>query len=284
MTSIADKALLTQLQVSQWTARKYDRKATEKVAQDNNADVTAGRYNKSLLPMTDALKRVHQYTTVIRTEYYSNTLPWGINGTQILPARNFMEFSQEFRAMKGRWLGLVSDFCGDYVLHKHNAQQFLGSLYNEDDYPDATEIRRKFSIDMSVFPVPTNDFRVQIGNDELQRIQKDVETRVQDAASNAMQEVWKRLYERVSHMADKLGDPSSIFRDTLVENTVELCALLPKLNFMDDPDLEAARQEVEAKLCYDPDSLRHDLDLRKDVAGRAKDIADKMGAFMGGVQ
>jgi hypothetical protein len=96
-----------------------------------------------------------------------------------------------------------------------------------------------------------------------------------------MKEVWDRLYERVKHMAEKLADPKAIFRDTMVENTKELCALLPRLNFMDDPDLESLRQQVESSLLKHPEALRNDPDLRRDTAAEAKQIMDKMSVFMG---
>ena len=84
-------------------------------------------------------------------------------------------------------------------------------------------------------------------------------------------------------MAEKLADPKAIFRDTMIENTRELCALLPRLNFADDPNLEAMRQEVEQSLAGNhPDALRNDPDLRRDKAAEAKAIMDKMRAFMGG--
>ena len=41
---LSDKALLVQLNISQWTARKYDKRATEQVAQQNGSASQAGRY------------------------------------------------------------------------------------------------------------------------------------------------------------------------------------------------------------------------------------------------
>ena len=80
-------------------------------------------------------------------------------------------------------------------------------------------------MDMAVFPVPSNDFRVSIGDAELERIQQDVEARVENSAQQAMKEAWQRLYDRVKHMAEKLADPKAVFRDTLVENTKEVCSI-----------------------------------------------------------
>ena len=138
-------------------------------------------------------------------------------------------------------------------------------------------------MDMAVFPVPSDDFRVSIGDEELAKIQSDVETRVKNSAQQAMQEAWQRLYDRVKHMAEKLADPKAVFRDTLVENTKEVCSVLSRLNFTDDPDLENMRQQVEGSLANNhPESLRNDPDLREQKAEEARAIMDKMGAFMKG--
>jgi len=279
--NLNDRALLVQLSVSQWTARKYDKKVTQEVASANGVASGVGRYNKSLLPMNDMLDNVHKKTTHIRTKFYENTLPWGIEGTMMLPTANYLRFMTEFRKEKSEWELLVNRFIWDYPKLKADAQRILGSLYNEADYPTVDDLKTKFKMDMAIFPVPATDFRVQIASDELTRIQQDVEARVKSAQSTAMNEAWNRLYERVKNMAEKLADPSAIFRDSLVENTRELCALLPRLNFADDPHLEQMRQDVEASLLKHPEALRNDLDLRKDTADEAKAIMDKMKSFMG---
>jgi len=162
-----------------------------------------------------------------------------------------------------------------------DAQRILGNLYDSTDYPSSVDIAHKFRMDMAIFPVPSTDFRVSIGSEELSRIQQDVERRVQRAQSTAMQEVWTRLYDRVKHMAEKLADPKAIFRDSMIENAREICALLPRLNFADDPQLETMRQQVEASLLKHPDALRNDPDLRRDTAAEAKKIMDAMSVFMG---
>ena len=279
---LSDKALLVQLSISQWTARKYDKKATEQVASANNAAVQSGRYNKSLLPMNDFLANVHQKSTLIRKKYYANTLPWGIDGTQILPSANYLSFMTDFRKEKYEWQMVVNSFLSEYMRLKTHARVSLNTLYNEADYPSQDEVASKFDMDMSIMPVPDGDFRVDVAEEELARITADVERRVVDASQNAMKEAWTRLHDRVKHMAEKLDDPKAVFRDTLVENTREICSVLTRLNFTDDPNLEAMRQEVEQSLTkHHPDALRNDPDLRRDKAAEAKAIMAKMGAFMG---
>lgn len=280
--SLVDRALLVQLNISQWTARKYDRKATQDVAINFNTTTSAGRYNKSLLPMNDYLDRVHKKTTLIRTKFYQNTSPWGIEGTFMLSSKNYLPFTNEFRKEKGEWQYLVDDFLNNYKDLKDNAKRFLNDLYNETDYPPQDVLAKKFSMDLAIFPVPSTDFRVAIGDEELAEIQKDVERRVMDAQNHAMQDLWDRLYKQVEHMTEKLSDPKAIFRDSMVENARELCSLLPRLNFTDDPNLENLRQQVEANIArHHPDALRNDPDLRQDTAAEAKAIMEKMKTFMG---
>jgi len=280
---LSDRALLVQLSISQWTARKYDKKATQEVASNHGVVTAVGRYNKSLLPMNDYLDHVHKKASHIRTKFYENTLPWGMEGTMMLPTSNYLNFMTEFRKEKSEWEYLVGEFYGAYSGLVMDAKRILGTLYSDADYPSQSDMERKFKIDMAVFPVPSNDFRCQIGDAELTRIQQDIEKRVTDAQQTAMQDVWKRLHDKVKHMAEKLADPKAIFRDTMVENTRELCELLPRLNFMDDPQLEKMRQDVEATLLKHPEALRNDPDLRRDTAAEAKAIMDKMSVFMGGM-
>ena len=282
--NLNDRALLVQLNVSQWTARKYDKKATLQVASANGTVEAAGRYNKSLLPMNNYLGAVHRKTKAIRTAYYANTLPWGIEGTKMLPSANYLSFMADFRKQSREWEDTAAKFVQQYEQLRENARGFLGSLYNEADYPIAREVGQKFSIDMAVFPVPNTDFRVSIGSAELTRIQHDVEVRVKEAGVVAMRDVWQRLFDRVSHMAEKLSDPAAVFRDSRLENARETCDLLTRLNVMDDPELEKLRGEVASRLaCHHPDSLRNDPDKRREHAAIAKDIMGRMSVFMEGI-
>jgi hypothetical protein len=124
---------------------------------------------------------------------------------------------------------------------------------------------------------------VQISSDELERIQQSVEQRVKEAQSLAMNDLWKRVYEKVKHISDKLHDPKAIFRDSMIDNARDLCDLLPRLNFADDPQLEAMRLEIETKLLKNPEILRLHPEIRRDTAAEAKAIMDKMSSLMGGV-
>lgn len=282
--NLSDRALLVQLSISQWTARKYDKRVTDQALSMNYASKDAGRFNKALLPANDYLDMVHAKSAAIRQDFYTNTLPWGMEGTQLLPSSNYLNFMTKFRTAKAEWETLVSSFVHHYAPLKLQAKRALGNMYMDSDYPDERHIASKFKIDMAVFPVPSTDFRTALSSDELTRLQDDVSSRLKQAQAVATKDVWNRLYERVEHIARQLGNPKGRIYDSLIEHARDLCELLPRLNINDDPNLEIMRQEVEAKLAtHSPDALRASQTLRQDTAEQAQDIMDKMRAFMSGV-
>jgi hypothetical protein len=87
----------------------------------------------------------------------------------------------------------------------------------------------------------------------------------------------------VSKAAEKLQNPESVFRDSLIENIQDICQLLPRLNVSDDPNLEAMRLQVEKLLTeVKPSDCRNSITERKTAAAKLDDITSKMSVFMGG--
>ena len=285
---LSDRALLVQLNISTWSANKLDKEISTETTRNKGAISGSVRSHKTLLPMCDLLDNIKKKSSLIRTKFYDNTLPWGVKGIQILPTANYLAFMTEFRKEKSEYELLVRRFVPEYPQLVQDAQRFLGTAYKVDDYPDASEIGSKFKMELGVMPVPNNDFRVDIADAELERIQEEVEARVKQASTGAMQEVWQRLYDRVVHMADrmaKLDDPKARFHESTLDSITDLCDLLPRLNVMDDPNLEAMRQEVEGKLAgLSKDSVVLSPTFRQTKIDEANDIAAKMAAFMGGLK
>jgi hypothetical protein len=281
---LGDRALLVQLSVSQWTARKYDKRVSKQATAINHASAEAGRFNKSLLPLNDYLERVHSKSALIRQTFYSNTLPWAMEGAQLLPTSNYLAFITQFRKERADWEILVNDFVANYPALKVQAARLLGDMYSDSDYPADNEIAGRFKMDIAIFPVPTNDFRVELSGTEMARIQQDVTSRLMQAQALATKDVWQRLYERVEHISRQCSNPKGRIYDSMLEHAREMCDLLPRLNIADDPNLEAMRQEVEGKLAsLSTEAIRNDPNLRQNAADDASAIMDRMRAFMGGV-
>ncbi len=281
MTKLNERAMLAQLNISQWTARKLDRAETEALNRSHGASDRAARVNKSLLPTSMSLDMIARKATVIRDDYYFHTLPWAMNGARIIKAEAYMEFIVRMRDHLHDWDGLVAQFVGEYPRLKVDAQRALGTLYKPDDYPSDHEIAGKFRAGMSFLPLPdAADWRIDCIDEAMDDLRAQVTRQVQEGLGIAMREAWDRVRDVVVKARDRLREPEAVFRNTLVTNAVELCQVLPALNLTDDPHLEQIRQELERSLCAcHPDDLRGSPVLRKDVAGKMDDIMRKMGAF-----
>lgn len=279
---IHSRAMLTSLRISTWTARKYDKKISKEVSDNHNAVADAGRYNKMLIP-GDALsyKAIMQLTGTIRTEYYKHTLAWSDEGWRLLPTANYMQYTGFIRESKSKFESLRRDFIEKYPALRDAARIRLNGMYKDEDYPLASQIESKFGFHMGFAPLPAQgDFRVDLPQEEIRRIEAEMGSKVQDATAEAMADCWKRLYDCVSHVHERLADPTAIFRDTLITNAGELCDILSRLNVAGDPNLESMRAEVSDYIAsQDPDTLRENSSLRDDTATMAEDIISRMAAF-----
>lgn len=280
--NINEKAMLVRLNISQWTARRFDFKATRKLIEDHGAKADSGRFNKLLVDNIEVKKYQHAANEA-RIFHYENTLPWGDDNSRILPADNYLKYTSKMRELKSKFEKAANDFIEEYPSLIQKAENDLSTLFKSSDYPAPHELTGKFAFDVSVVPVPTaNDFRVSLSNDDLTRIKADIEGRVKDSVASAMSEAWKRLFTAVRNMAVKLSDDDAVFRNSLIGNIAELCDLLPRLNLTNDTKLaEIIEDARKALVPLDPKDLRDKQIDRKKATIKAQTVLKKMTAYMG---
>jgi hypothetical protein len=281
--------MLCSLSISMWSARKHDREASEEIAQRHGAQADAGRYHKVLLPK-EALAEIQKIVSEARQEHYFMTLPWDDNGYRVLPAAAYMDHTEKMRALSNCFTPAVEALVRQFGQLVEEAKARLGGLFRSADYPATDELRSKFSFETKVMPLPdAGDFRVALGDEEKERIKRQITAAVEASLQVASRELWQRLYEAVNHLADRLkaykvtgNAVEHPFRDSVVTNLVKLVDVLPKLNVTADPELERLAAEVRASLLVDPEELRKSESVRNETAKRAAAIADMMGAYMSG--
>lgn len=279
---LAAKAVLVGLCIHGWQARKYDRKISEEVAQKHAATTDAGRFNKHLLPGgAESYDAVHKKGRELRTFYYENTLPWSKDGQRILPTANYDRFSEGVRKLRREYETLAREFVREYPVLKEDARLLLNGMFQESDYPQPSEMMEKFSIELETLPIPAaSDFRVDLGNEEVARIQKEIQARLEREFANANKELWERLRVAVGNIVERLSSPNAKFHDTLISNLQDLVGLIPNLNVTGDENLEAVRQRCQALTAHSPDTLRSDTSIRAEVAKQAKEITAIMDDYM----
>jgi hypothetical protein len=128
-------------------------------------------------------------------------------------------------------------------------------------------------------PVPeTKDFRVDIADDIREEMQKEYQKAYEGRVETAMSDAWSRLHNTLEHMVDRLsGDDKKIFRNSLVDNALELTNLLTRLNVTKDPKLEHARQALEQSLVgVTADDLRESQGARQEILSRVNEIMESI--------
>ena len=282
MTELTNRAMLVTLNISQWTARKLDRKESAAVNAKHGTVVDAARVNKSLLPLNMELDRVHKMTSAIRNEYYQLSLPW-MEGMQIIKSTGYMSFAQRMADRKREWNQAVERFLRSYETSVDDAKHLLGTLFNEQDYPSVGSVRAKFNMDIGFYPMPdAKDWRVDMADDEMTSLRKRLEEDVTGKVSQAMQAAWQRVYDVVKRIHTQTSNPEGRIYDSLVGSAKDLCAILPSLNIADDPRLEQIRQELEGHFAHtEAEDIRKHPEVRQEVSEQMEDILAKMTGLYG---
>jgi hypothetical protein len=287
--SLSSRAMLCSLSISMWSARKHDPDASEEIAVRHGAQTDSGRYHKVLLPK-QALAEIQKVVSEARQEHYFMTLPWDDNGYRVLPAAAYMDHVERMRTLSNRFSIAVDALARQFLTLIDQAKLRLGGLFRESDYPIPDELRAKFSFDTKVLPLPdAGDFRVALGDEERDRVKRQITAAVEASLQVGTRELWFRLYEAVQHMADRLSaykvteeGVEHPFRDTVVTNLVRLVDILPKLNITNDPELERLAEQVRTSLLVDPKELRKSESVRAETAKAAAAIAQHMAGYMAG--
>lgn len=272
--AIQSRAMLATLSISAWTARKQDKSVSAEVEKAHGAH-NAGKYNKLLVDKT-LLKPITKLTAKVREFHYCMTLAWADSGARILPSKLFMDYTARIREFKTEFDQLVTEMLKQYPTEIQAACNRLGSMYNPGDYPDITDLRDRFNINIEITPVPDGtDFRVDIGNDAQNEIRAAITRSVAERQAGAVKATYARVHGVVSKIAERLSDDKAVFKDTLISNAIELCQVLDGLNITDDPGITDLCQEIRNYLLIPPSVLRNNSHTRAVTAGHAQRILTK---------
>lgn len=279
---IETSAMLIELNISTWTARKLDKKVSQEVDQQNETKINAGNYHKNLLAGQNALDAWNKYSARIRLWYNQQTLPWADKGPRLLTSQVFMDgFKGRLDEHHQNWLRLRDNFEASYEDMVSAAAFSLGKLFNREDYPPLEDVMKKFSFRYAFSPVPTSgDFRIDIGHQARKELEDMYAQTTTNRVNSAMREVWDRLHECLTHMSERLADDEDGnrkgFHSTLITNAVELVDMLDKLNVTRDPQLTHARKELERSLYnINADTVKESDQVREGLKKKVDDILSR---------
>jgi hypothetical protein len=120
--SISSSAMLVQLNVSVWTARKQDKAATAKIAREAGASDKAGIYNKNILAGCIELEDLKRFVGNARNDHYAMTAPWSDMGLRLIPTTAFFDYVNHMTGLEQEYWRLYKLFEDEYsVAHQQLA-------------------------------------------------------------------------------------------------------------------------------------------------------------------
>lgn len=286
--SLTERAMVAYVNVSQWSARRLDKKVTAETNAAHNAESDAGRYNK-LLISRDHIAEIQRIAGRARADHYTMTLPWLDSGGRVLPAMGYDKFMAAMAKHKSEFESAVAGFVAGYPAFIEESRARLNGMFNESDYPLPADIARRFGFDIAIMPIPdSGDFRVD--RPDAESIRNQIESATAQALQTAMRDAWQRIADCVNVTAEKLRayrpadgnrKAENVFRDSLVSNLNDLIELLPGLNIAGDKAMDKVIDCMRQHLAgINPDTLRGNDSFRAETARKAEVIAKAVNQFM----
>jgi hypothetical protein len=254
-------------------------------------------------PSLEAIKTLRGEARV----WFNNaTLPWDDNGGRLITTAQYLRVMEQAAKYEQRFNDLLNVFVNVYGTEISKQAFEMGALFDRSEYPPVSEVRGKFRFVLSVSPVPlAGDFRVDIGNEAAAQLKAQYERALAERVSGAVADTWQRVKAQVEWVHERMTavlehDPDAVEQvpttddngvvvsveikkkrrpklyDSMLEQGLELCAMLRDLNVTNDPRLEAARQDLETALTrVDIGSLKESTELQRATKSAMQDILDK---------
>lgn len=283
--AVRSTALLADLTVSMWGAERTDYKIMDEAKITHGAVGNVGRAIKNLMAGRDTeLKDVRAAYAQARVLHGQLTLPWISNpnadkqkGPRLLPNMLFQRYATEMGRLKRGAEAKLDAWLVEYPRLALEAQGNLGGLANPKDYPSPEGVRSAFSLRFDFEPIPARSAFRGLPDGMVEKLGARLQAKQEAAALASQAAMWERVRKVVGHLVERLADPDTGFKTVTIENTRELCTLLPGFNVTGDGRVPAVVADIDRMLAgVDAKSIREDANLRGDVVTKARAITDKL--------
>lgn len=280
-----EKAVLVSVKRRMYSPYKLDQAESQKYGAGNvNKHLFEGRRNK----VKDTISKFTEVYTYVK----DNTVPWS-TGVDMLNINHYLDFTSGLRARIDDANRAVDDLysCWDDEVEAdlERLEQIAiakgkPNLADPSDYPSADEMRARFGISVRYMPVPTTgDFRVGISEEDKLSLQKQLD----DAEVNATTHVLKSMIEPMKRAVEKLSVPigkdGSVFRDTLIDNMVDVAERMNKVNISDDPTIQDHINDLRNLVgvyANNKDVLRSSQTVRQKAASQIDSLVSQMAGLV----
>lgn len=287
--TLSERAVLTEVNIQVWSARKTDQSVTAKVNQQHGAAADAGQFVKRLM-RCESQNQILSIAQMARVAHGEMTLPW--SKERILSVQHVEDYMMSMDDLQKRFFAAVDALIAEYDDAVTDAQQELGDLFDPADYPSKDEIAERYSFTYEIKPVPdAMDFRAQMSAAQAETLRKRLAETVCEQERLATQDGLRQLMEAVGGLAEQLrGDPGvheASGRRRAVVHSSKLKALRSKMDRLRAMDISASRtlsqladSVTELFESDEAEVMREDESARANVASRLEEITNQAAGYV----
>lgn len=270
-TDLTSKAILVKLTIKAWTGLKTDLELSGEIAANHGSQADAYRVSKTLLDR-EHIKPITKHDGQTRAQMKAWTLPWSESGYDVLPSALITRSTNYLEQRKAERLELVQNFFGEYERLAAEGQRLLGSTYRPEDYPTLDQLDSKFRFDFDFQPIADGDWRVNINDEERERIAAHHDARAKERFRDATKDAKQRIFDTLERFSERLDayDPEKPkahpLHATAVSTVADLIDLIPAFNLDDDTGITKVHEKIVTKL----GPVLNLTTLKEDSKARAK--------------
>lgn len=298
-----NRGVLVRVKIGAWGSTVTDEKSSEQVRSDNAVKTkNAARVSKKLLANNKTLKRLSSMRSQARTWVNTNTIAMPY-GQQVTPDA-FASFDTSIKALKKEYESMADAFKIEYRQEVAADAFTLGTMFDRSQYPSEDEVRAAFYFDIIYTPIPGDAFLDTLEDDIRAELQEQYEQATTTYLHNHTRSLWDRLHKHLKHIGERLtaydsrddndnndtedGQDNDTTDTTdkkpkrrklhasMIDNALETCDVLSRLNITGDPALEQARRDIESLLAgAHIGALRDSEGARVDLRNKVKALTDK---------
>ena len=239
------------------------------------------RLSKTIL-QSNELKAIGVFDREVRTWIKARALPSPFQkGIIILPVRLVEAIMQKIDSARVEREQLISAFLAAYDRCKTEAQEKLGSAFDERDYPDQEAVKNSFFFDATVFEMSTPGKLKAISKELYQMELTRMQNLWTEASAAVTGVLLQELRKMTAHIKDRLTPSADgkqkIFRDSVVDNFTTWLELFKSRNITGDAELvDIVDRAKELISGIDAKELRDNKGLRAQLATDFSGLTDRL--------
>lgn len=272
MENVFTKGCLVQLSVSKWGGIKQIKKSNLKkmVEHTDHSWLTASK--KLVEP--SSLKPICKVSNATRMWLTAKSLPFPVTGMVFIPKDLISTVDSRLHRFKNEFDEAVIDFANDYIELRENAKKYLGTLFNEVDYPIDIASKFKFNWRFIILDIPNDESKL-LSPEVYAREEEKFKQTMEEARCMAVEALRTEFSEMVKHITERFthGDKPKIFKNSTIDSFYEYFQTFKERNIFEDDQLKDLVNQAQKVLNgTSTDGIRSDSQIKESIRTGMADI------------